>query len=334
MLSCARMTGRTLIGGALCALFVWSCSGTGGGGRGTAPQDAGLDSAAASGGLGGSTGGASASGGASAFGGFGGSTGGTSATGGVGGSAGATGGSGGSSATGGSGGSSATGGTGGVGGSGGASGGSGGSSATGGVGGNTGGVGGSGGASGGSGGSSASGGTGGTSGGCISGATGTHAARFRWAGNGSGSTAYVVYELNTLPDTSNWKVGAYSQSIGYKPVFNDVFLGVGGLTLSGTVFIDVDLSSVGLSSIKNVTLSIFGRSYNTTSSGSYSWQTFQGTGASPYGGVSNSAPYQWYSANATAAFTAGNGGIKLRIKPGGPSNSLIVNRVEICFDAT
>ncbi|HMR81173.1 MAG TPA: hypothetical protein PKD61_38945, partial [Polyangiaceae bacterium] len=206
--------------------------------------------------------------------------------------------------------------------------------ATGGVGGNTGGVGGSGGASGGSGGSSASGGTGGTSGGCISGATGTHAARFRWAGNGSGSTAYVVYELNTLPDTSNWKVGAYSQSIGYKPVFNDVFLGVGGLTLSGTVFIDVDLSSVGLSSIKNVTLSIFGRSYNTTSSGSYSWQTFQGTGASPYGGVSNSAPYQWYSANATAAFTAGNGGIKLRIKPGGPSNSLIVNRVEICFDAT
>jgi hypothetical protein len=169
---------------------------------------------------------------------------------------------------------------------------------------------------------------------CVSGASGTHALRFRWDGNGSGSTAYVVYELDSLPDTSKWKVGAYSQSIGYTPVFGDTFLAQGGLDLSGTVFIDVDLSTVGLSSIKHVTLSIYGRSYNTTTSGSFTWQTFQGTGASPSGGVSNSAPYEWYGADATAAFTPGNSAVKLRIKPGPPSGALVVNRVELCFDAT
>ncbi len=158
--------------------------------------------------------------------------------------------------------------------------------------------------------------------------------RFRWAGNGPGSTAYVDYELNNLPDTSNWHVGAYSQNIGYTPKFDDTFLAQGGLDLEGTAFIDVDMSTVGLSSIKNVTLAIYGRSFNTTASGSFTWQTFKGTGASPYGGVANSAPYQWYQANATAAFTAGDGGILLRIKPAGPSGALIVNRVEVCFDAT
>ena len=158
--------------------------------------------------------------------------------------------------------------------------------------------------------------------------------RFRWAGNGPNSTAYPVYELNNLPDKSNWKVGAYSQSIGFKPKFTDTFLGKGGLELSGTVFIDVDMSTVGLSSIKSVTLSILGRSFNTTTSGSFTWQTFKGTGASPSGGVSNAAPYKWYGANATAAFTPGDGGIKLRIKAGGPSGSLVVNSVEVCFDAS
>jgi hypothetical protein len=143
-----------------------------------------------------------------------------------------------------------------------------------------------------------------------------------------------MYELNNLPDTSTWKVGAYSQSIGFTPVFSDIFLGEGGLDLSGTVFIDVDLSTAGISSIQHVTLSIYGRSFNTTTSGSFTWQTFQGTGASPSGGVSNSAPYKWYSADATAAFTPGNSAVKLRIKAGPPSSALVVNRVELCFDGT
>jgi len=170
-------------------------------------------------------------------------------------------------------------------------------------------------------------------GGCISGATGTHALRFRWDGTTSGSTAYVVYEANTLPDTSRWRVTAASRSIGYRPVFRDPFLGEGGLELSGTVFIDVELSTLGLPAGTDVTLAIYGRSYNTTASGSFTWQTFSGTGASPRGGVANSAPYEWYGADATAALPAGDDGTLLRISAGGPSNALIVNRVEVCFDA-
>ena len=157
--------------------------------------------------------------------------------------------------------------------------------------------------------------------------------RFQWKGSYPGSTAYVSYTFNNLPDTSNWKVGAYSTNIGYTPVYDDTYLGAGGLDLEGTAFIDVNMSTAGLSSISHVTLSIYGRSFNTTTSGSFNWQTFQGTGASPYGGVYNSAPYQWYSADATAAFTPGDSGVLLRIKADGPSDALIVDYVEICFDA-
>ena len=170
-------------------------------------------------------------------------------------------------------------------------------------------------------------------GGCISGAAGTHVVRFQWAGTTSGSTAYVRYEANTLPDTSRWRVSAASSSIGYRPVFGDPFLGEGGLELSGTVFIDVELSTDMLSRVSNATIAIYGRSYNTTSSGSFTWQTVSGTGASPRGGVSNVAPYRWYGADATAALPAGDSGTLLRIRAGGPSNALVVNRVEICFDA-
>lgn len=171
-------------------------------------------------------------------------------------------------------------------------------------------------------------------GGCVSGAIGTHVARFRWAGSGSGSTAYVVYERNSLPDTSRWRVTANSTSIGYRPVFSDVFLGEGGLELGGTAFIDVELSTVGLSSLRGATIAIYGRSFHTTASGSFRWQTFDGTGASPSGSVANSAPYEWYAADATAQFSPGDGSILLRLRAGPPSGTLIVNRVEICFDAT
>jgi hypothetical protein len=165
---------------------------------------------------------------------------------------------------------------------------------------------------------------------CVSGATGTHALRFGWEGSGPNSTAYVDYEVNELPDTSRWKVGAYSRSFSYSPVYTDTFLGEGGLDLSGTVFIDVELSTDGLGALNNVTLAVYGRSFNTTSSGSFEWQTFSGVGAS--GLVANSAPYQWYQADATAALPAGDAGILLRIEAGPSSNSLVVNRVEICFD--
>lgn len=168
-------------------------------------------------------------------------------------------------------------------------------------------------------------------GGCVSGAVGTRVARARWTG--SGTRASVSYEANTLPDRSRWRVGAFSRSIGYTPVFGDPFLGEGGLDMSGTVFMDIELSTAGLSSVRSVTLAIYGRSYSTGSSGSFSWMTFDGSGAAPSGSVANSAPYRWYRADATAAFRAGNSGVLLRISPGPPSGSLVVNRVELCFDA-
>jgi hypothetical protein len=61
--------------------------------------------------------------------------------------------------------------------------------------------------------------------------------------------------------------------------------------------------------------------------------TFEGAGSVPPGTVANSAPYQWYRGNATTAFRPGNAGVLLRVSPGGPSSTLIVNRVELCFDA-
>ena len=168
---------------------------------------------------------------------------------------------------------------------------------------------------------------------CISGATGHYAIRFRWLGSGAGSTAYVRYDLNDLPDSSRWHVSAASRSFSYTPVFDDPFLGDGGLDLSGTVFMDVELSTVGLSSIRNVTIAIRGRSFNTTASGSFHWMTFSGSGAAPTNLVANSAPYEWYGADATSAFVTGDGGALLRIMPGPSSNSLVVASVEICFDA-
>ena len=171
-------------------------------------------------------------------------------------------------------------------------------------------------------------------GGCISGGTGTHVVRFRWEGSGAGSTAYVRYEANTLPDTSRWRAGAFSRgSVGYTPRFDDVFLGEGGLDMGGTVFMDVELSTAGLTSIRNVSLAIYGRSFNTTSSGSFTWMSFDGSGAAPSGLVHNSAPYEWYPADATDAFAPGNDGVLLRIEAGPPSDRLVVNSVELCFDA-
>jgi len=173
-----------------------------------------------------------------------------------------------------------------------------------------------------------------TGGPCSSGTAGKTAYRIRWAGNGAGSTAYVVYEVHAMPDTSRFRAGAYGYQIGYTPRFEDPFLGAGGLALNSSNFVDIELSTGGIGSISNATLSILGRSFNTTASGSFNWQTFEGTGATPTNFVSNVAPYQWYSADMTTEISAGNTGVLIRIKAGPNSNSLVVNRIEICMTAT
>jgi len=169
---------------------------------------------------------------------------------------------------------------------------------------------------------------------CLSGTAGVTAYRIRWAGNGSGSTAYVVYEKNGLPDHSRDHAAAYGYQIGYTPTFEDVFLAQGGLRLDGSNFVDIELTTAGVAQITNATLSIYGRSFNTTTPGSFHWQTFEGTGAAPTNLVSNSAPYQWYSADMTTEISPGNTGVLLRIKAGPSSGVLVVNRIEICMTAT
>jgi len=170
-----------------------------------------------------------------------------------------------------------------------------------------------------------------TGGPCISGATGATAFRIKWVDGGG--TATVDYEVEGLPDKTGFKAGAYGYSIGFTPSFVDPFLGEGGLQLDGSDFVDVNLSTVGLSTIRSVTLSIYGRSYDTTTSGSFNWQTFVDVGSTPTDFVSNVAPYAWYSADATSAFTAGDAGALLRIKAGPSSGALVVNRIELCMDA-
>lgn len=167
---------------------------------------------------------------------------------------------------------------------------------------------------------------------CMSGAPGASAYRIRFVD--AGGQAQIVYEGNGLPDTSRDHAGVFGYQIGFTSSFVDPFLGVGGLQLNSSSFVDIELSTVGLSQISTATLSIFGRSYNTTSSGSFHWQTFVGTGSSASNLVSNAAPYQWYSADMTSALVAGDDGALLRIKAGPSSNSLVVHRIELCVQAT
>lgn len=168
---------------------------------------------------------------------------------------------------------------------------------------------------------------------CTSGAKGATAFRVRFYNGGGKPT--VMYDVWGLPDKSRQKVGVYGYTIPYTvPAWADPFLGEGGLQLDSSNFIDIELSTKSLSSITSVTLSLYGRSYNTTASGSFNWQTFTSTGATPSGSVSNAAPYKWYPGNATAAFVTGDGGVLLRIKAGGPSGSLVVNKIELCMEAS
>ncbi|KAB2900585.1 MAG: hypothetical protein F9K40_09170 [Kofleriaceae bacterium] len=171
-----------------------------------------------------------------------------------------------------------------------------------------------------------------TGGPCSSGAPGATAYRIRWA-NGGG-TAYVVYEVHAMPDTSRFRAGAYGYTIPFTPQYVDTALAQGGLLLDSSSFVDIQLSTVGISSIGRAHLAIYGRSYNTTASGSFHWQTFEGTGAAPNNVVANSAPYEWYAADMTTELSPGNDGVLIRIKAGPSSGSLAVNRIEICLQAT
>lgn len=170
-----------------------------------------------------------------------------------------------------------------------------------------------------------------TGGPCSATAAGATAYRIRWA-NGGG-TAYPVYEVHGLPDKSRNHAGAYGYQIGFTASYVDPYLAQGGLQLDGSDFVDLELSTVGVSQITSATLAIYGRSFNTTASGSFNWQTFDGVGSTPTNFVSNVAPYQWYAADMTTEISPGDDGVLIRIKAGPSSGSLVVNRIELCMQA-
>jgi hypothetical protein len=170
-----------------------------------------------------------------------------------------------------------------------------------------------------------------TGGPCLSGAAGATAYRVRWVD--AGGTAQVLYEVDGLPDKSRDQTGAYGNQIGFTPSFVDPFLGAGGLQLDSSDFVDVEISTVGVSSIASASLSVYGRSYSVDTNGSFAWQTFDGTGQTATDFVSNVAPYQWYSADITGDILPGESGVLLRITAGPSSGALVVNRIELCFVA-
>jgi hypothetical protein len=171
-----------------------------------------------------------------------------------------------------------------------------------------------------------------TGGPCLSGAPGQTAYRVRWAG--SGGTAYVQYEVHAMPDTSRFRAGAYGYQIGFTPQYVDTALAQGGLLLNSSDFVDIELSTVGISSITSAHLALYGRSYSVSTSGSFNWQTFDGLGQTASNVMSNGTPYAWDSGDMTTEISPGDDGVLIRIKAGPSSGSLVVNRIEICLQAS
>ncbi|HUQ01790.1 MAG TPA: hypothetical protein VM261_04805 [Kofleriaceae bacterium] len=171
-----------------------------------------------------------------------------------------------------------------------------------------------------------------TGGPCLSGAPGQTAYRVRWA-NGGGS-AYVQYEVHAMPDTSRFRAGAYGYQIGFTPQYVDTALAQGGLLLNSSDFVDIELSTVGISSITSAHLALYGRSYSVSTSGSFDWQTFDGLGQTASNVMANSTPYAWDSGDMSSDISPGDDGVRIRIKAGPSSGSLVVNRIEICLQAS
>jgi hypothetical protein len=171
-----------------------------------------------------------------------------------------------------------------------------------------------------------------TGGPCLSGAPGQTAYRVRWLDGGG--TAYVQYEVHAMPDTSRFRAGAYGYQIGFTPQYVDTALAQGGVLLNSSSFIDIELSTIGIASITSAHLALYGRSYSVSSSGSFNWQTFEGVGQTASNVMANSTPYAWDSGDMSTEISPGNGGVRIRIEAGPSSGSLVVNRIEICLQAS
>jgi hypothetical protein len=171
-----------------------------------------------------------------------------------------------------------------------------------------------------------------TGGPCASGAAGATAIRVQFADAGDG-TATAQLTVEGDPDQSNDSASAVGTQWGFTPFFVDQGLAQGGVQLDDTDTIEITASTAGISTITSATLSLFGRSYDPANSGSFSWRTSDGRDATPTDFVSNATPYQWYSADMTTEIGPGENDVRIRIKAGPTSDTLVVNQVEVCLVA-
>lgn len=159
----------------------------------------------------------------------------------------------------------------------------------------------------------------------------SHGAGFvAWKFHYNGSTSKIT-DVYSLPDSSNWDVApAYSTS------FVDSIHG-GGIEIGSGNWLLIRFSVAQMSQIKGATLSVYGRSYNTTTSGSFDgWSPIYGDVKSQTNSHSNAWPYQWVSVDYSANVKVGDppGLTGLRLYSGPNSNDLVINTVELCIDGS
>lgn len=160
---------------------------------------------------------------------------------------------------------------------------------------------------------------------CLYG-SGWTAWRFHYDQNNGTSAILDVY---SLPDNSNWEaVPAFATQ------FDDALHG-GGLSLGSGNWILIRYSIAGLTQINSATLSIYGRSYDVSASGSFDgWTPLYGDNAAPTDSLSNAWPYTSDSIDFTGSLHIGDDPnlTGIRLYSGPSSDSLIVNTVELCID--
>lgn len=144
------------------------------------------------------------------------------------------------------------------------------------------------------------------------------------------STTVVVDTLG-LPDRSNFQA-----STGVLATYEDAARG-GGINLVGSDYVLIRFSLNGLTRISSATLTMFGRSYSSTTKGSFRAKSpLHGTIATPANAVDSAWPYDWTSVDYTANVRVGDAkaDTAIQLYAGPSSNNLIINTVELCLDAS
>jgi hypothetical protein len=164
-----------------------------------------------------------------------------------------------------------------------------------------------------------------TGGPCQSGAVGQTAWRFSFRGPGT-SASWDVYGL---PDKSS-----YSASAVYSTSYGDSSHG-GGIEIGSGNWILILYSVTGLHTIRSASVSVYGRSYDTTTSGSFeAWTPTYGSAATPTDSMSNAWPYAWTTVDFTGYVNPGDppASTGIRLYSGPSSSTIVVHTVELCID--